>query len=187
MSVQSEDAHAERRYDFGPPEKIKAPKSLKDPVLVAMAEKLKTPAGKATHRKRACSVEPVPFGFAQGRLLGSSLRPIRPVRLRSGTLGYQDLVKASDVVIGKLGYGTLSACVAAKTKLLYPPRTGFREDELLVAGAHRFSCPQEIPVSDFEAGDWGRHLDALCSKPDTSETLATQGAEACAETLIGFL
>ena len=40
VSVHREDAHAERRYDFRPLDKIAAPKKIVDPVLVAMAEKL---------------------------------------------------------------------------------------------------------------------------------------------------
>jgi transposase len=62
VSVWREDAHAERRYDYRPPEKIKRPKTITDPVLLAMAEKLKTAEGKARYRKRACTVEPV-FGI----------------------------------------------------------------------------------------------------------------------------
>ena len=62
MSVHREDAHSERRYDFRPPDKIKPPRTITDPVLLAMAEKLRTPEGKATYRKRACTVEPV-FGI----------------------------------------------------------------------------------------------------------------------------
>ncbi len=67
MSVHREDAHAERRYDWRPLDKIKAPKTLTDPVLVAMAEKLKTPQGKAIYRRRACTVEPV-FGIIKAVL-----------------------------------------------------------------------------------------------------------------------
>ena len=62
ISVHREDAHAERRYDWRPLDKIKAPKTPTDPVLIAMAEKLKTPEGKARYRRRACTVEPV-FGI----------------------------------------------------------------------------------------------------------------------------
>ena len=66
MSVHSEDAHAERRYDFRPPERIKAPKSLKDPVLIAMAEKTQDSRG-------------------QSHLPQASLqRGAGPIRLRSG-------------------------------------------------------------------------------------------------------
>ena len=67
VSVHREDAHAERRYDWRPLDKIKAPKTIIDPVLVAMAEKLKTPEGKATYRRRACTVEPV-FGIIKAAL-----------------------------------------------------------------------------------------------------------------------
>ena len=45
ISVHREDAHAERRYDWRPLDKIKAPKTL---------------------------IDPVPFDFAQGRLSASS-------------------------------------------------------------------------------------------------------------------
>jgi len=67
VSVHREDAHAERRYDWRPLDKIKAPKTIIDPVLVAMAEKLQTPEGKATYRRRACTVEAV-FGIIKAAL-----------------------------------------------------------------------------------------------------------------------
>ena len=67
ISVQREDAHAERRDDRRPLDKIKPPKTLTDPVLLAMAEKLKTPEGRATYRRRASTVEPV-FGIIKAAL-----------------------------------------------------------------------------------------------------------------------
>ena len=76
VRVHRQDAHAERCYDFRPLDQIKAPKPIKDPVLLAMADKLKTPAGKVTYRQRACTVEPVlgiiqaVLGFRQFRLRG---------------------------------------------------------------------------------------------------------------------
>ncbi len=67
VSVHREDAHAERRYDYRPLERIKKPKAIKDPVLLAMAAKLKTPEGKTIYRQRACTVEPV-FGIIKAAL-----------------------------------------------------------------------------------------------------------------------
>jgi len=67
VSVYREDAHAERRYDYRPPDKIKPPKPVIDPVLLAMADKLKTPDGKVIYRQRACTVEPV-FGILKAGL-----------------------------------------------------------------------------------------------------------------------
>ena len=67
VSVHREDAHAERRYDFRPWDKIKQPKPIKDPVLRAMADKLRTPEGRTIYRQRACTVEPV-FGVIKSVL-----------------------------------------------------------------------------------------------------------------------
>ena len=67
VRVHREDAHAERRYDWRPQDKVKPPKNLTDPVLLAMAAKLRTPEGKARYRKRACTVEPV-FGIIKAVL-----------------------------------------------------------------------------------------------------------------------
>jgi len=67
VSVHREDAHAERRYDYRPLEKIKPPRTLSDPVLLAMADKLKSEEGKSLYRQRACTVEPV-FGILKAVL-----------------------------------------------------------------------------------------------------------------------
>jgi transposase len=67
ISVRREDTHAQRRYDYRPLEKINPPRRITDPRLSAMAEKLKTPAGKLTYRQRACTVEPV-FGIIKACL-----------------------------------------------------------------------------------------------------------------------
>ena len=67
VSVHREDAHAERRYDFRPLDKIAAPKKIVDPVLMAMADKLKTEAGRKKYRRRASMVEPV-FGIIKAAL-----------------------------------------------------------------------------------------------------------------------
>lgn len=82
VSVHREDAHAERRYDFRPPDKIAAPKKIVDPVLVAMAEKLKTAEGKKIYRRRAGTVEPV-FGIIKA-VLGFRQFLLRGMRKVSG-------------------------------------------------------------------------------------------------------
>jgi transposase len=82
VSVHREDAHAERRYDYRPLDQIKSPKPIIDPVLLAMAAKLKTPAGKVTYRQRACTVEPV-FGIIKA-VLGFRQFLLRGMRKVSG-------------------------------------------------------------------------------------------------------
>ena len=58
VSVYREEAHAQRRYDYRPLDKVKRPRRLRDPVLVAMAEKLTRPEGRTLYRRRVCTVEP---------------------------------------------------------------------------------------------------------------------------------
>ena len=76
VGVHREDARAQRRYDYHPPQKLSPPKQVTDPVLLAMAAKLKTPASKTMYRQRASTVEPVfgilksVLGFRQFRLRG---------------------------------------------------------------------------------------------------------------------
>jgi transposase len=82
VSVHREDAHAERRYDYRPADRIKPPKTVTDPVLVAMAAKLKTPEGRAIYRRRACTVEPV-FGIIK-HVLGFRQFLLRGLKKVSG-------------------------------------------------------------------------------------------------------
>ena len=60
VSVHSENAHKERSYDYRPDETKKS-KSMKNPTLLAMRDKLRTPEGKAIYRLRSQTIETV-FG-----------------------------------------------------------------------------------------------------------------------------
>ncbi|MHA1300872.1 MAG: glycosyltransferase family protein, partial [Candidatus Helarchaeota archaeon] len=50
----------------------------------------------------------------------------------------QDYLVSSDIVIGKLGYGTVSECVAYKKPLIYTMRQDFIEDKALYKGIELF-------------------------------------------------
>jgi len=82
VSVCRKEAHAERRYDFRPPAKRQPTKTITDPMLLAMAAKLKTPEGKEIYRQRACTVEPV-FGIIKA-VLGFRHFLLRGLRKVSG-------------------------------------------------------------------------------------------------------
>ena len=79
LSVHREDAHAEGRGDWRPLDKSQPPQKLTDPVRLAMAEKRRTPEGKATCRRRARPVEPVfgiiPSAHSAGSGLAASSGP----------------------------------------------------------------------------------------------------------------
>ncbi len=93
---------------------------------------------------------------------------------------FPDLVRASDAVVSKLGYGTIAECAVNGSALLYPPRTGFREEPLLEAAAARYLRARQIPLADFESGNWAPHLQALLAMPAPAEGLDANGAEVCA-------
>ncbi len=94
---------------------------------------------------------------------------------------FPDVMQLCDGVIAKLGYGIVSEAVAHGTALLYPPRTGFREDELLRAASSRYLRARELPLSDFYVGNWNPYLRQLMSMPAPVECLGMNGADTCAE------
>ena len=90
-------------------------------------------------------------------------------------LSFPDVLKVSDVVVSKLGYGILADCVANAKPILYPPRVNFREDEILEPGARRYLPALRIRAADFWAGRWARPLRRLREMPQTAEKLDDSG------------
>ncbi|KAG0239458.1 hypothetical protein BGW41_007640 [Actinomortierella wolfii] len=94
-----------------------------------------------------------------------------------------DLTHAADIVIGKLGYGTCSECIAHDRPLIYVPRPQFVEEHGLIRLMMRHGLPVEMTAEEFETGQWQRsileadrmvqeeregrrrHMESLCSTP----------------------
>jgi hypothetical protein len=107
---------------------------------------------------------------------------LRRVNVGKG-LDFSDLLAVSDVVLSKLGYGTIADCIAAGTRLLWPHRDGFREDEITEAQAPRYLRMAELPRTEFFAGAWRQWLERLTAMPRPAETLRDDGAAVCADIL----
>ncbi len=75
---------------------------------------------------------------------GAAVRNVPREELRGLGLGYPDLVRASDVVATKPGYGILSECLANGVPMLYTSRGDFREYPVLVEAIERL-----LPASRF--------------------------------------
>ncbi len=76
-------------------------------------------------------------------------------------IDHPSLVNMADIVVSKLGYGTVAECVSTSTPIMYLPREDFREYPVLVEGVRLnipFSC---VTKDDFFKGDWKKHLDLL--------------------------
>ncbi|MCC6395207.1 MAG: hypothetical protein IT167_31750 [Bryobacterales bacterium] len=100
--------------------------------------------------------------------------------LEPGRVEFADLVKVSHVVVSKLGYGIAAACAAHGTPLLYPPRTGFREDAVLEQQLRRYIPMRRITEERFLRGDWKPDLEALAQQEPSKHQVPVGGDLACA-------
>jgi L-arabinokinase len=98
----------------------------------------------------------------------------------SSELLFTDVLNVCDVAVSKFGYGMVSECIAAKKRLLCPPRRFFREDEIFDREAHEQLRLARISRDDFLAGRWSESLRWLLDQPTVEPTLARDGADACA-------
>ena len=100
-----------------------------------------------------------------------------------GKLSFVDLFSVCDVVVCKLGYGILADSISCKTALLFPPREGFREDEILYPEANRWARTLEITQQDFRDGNWKPYLRNLIAMPLPIEEPRLDGARVCAQSI----
>ncbi|KAI9326836.1 hypothetical protein BDR26DRAFT_1013063 [Obelidium mucronatum] len=70
-----------------------------------------------------------------------------------------DLLQASDVVVGKCGYGTCAEVVAHGVPLVYVPRPAFVEEVGLINNIMKpFGMGVEMSQKDFYAGNWANSI-----------------------------
>ena len=99
-------------------------------------------------------------------------------RLYGAGLGYEDLVRAVDVVISKPGYGIVADCVANETAMVYTSRGRFAEYGVMVAEMPRY---RPLRLEDFEAGRWREALADVAGQAPPPERPRTDGARVAAE------
>ena len=87
----------------------------------------------------------------------------------SNSFHFPDLVCASDLVVGKVGYGTLVECWSAGTPLLGVYREDFRESERLRKFSNHEMTSAEITVDEFESGRWLKQAKNLSMQKITAE------------------
>ena len=80
-------------------------------------------------------------------------------------VGYQDLVRAADVVLTKPGYGIVSDAIAAGTRIVYTERGDFPEYPILVAGMQRHVPCAHLGNDDLLAGRWRAAIESVLARP----------------------
>jgi L-arabinokinase len=88
---------------------------------------------------------------------------------------FSQIIFGCDAVVSKLGYGIVSDCIANKVALLFPPRIGFREDEIFRARCPPYMRMRELRARDFESGEWAEDLRALLNQPLPRANMTADG------------
>lgn len=99
---------------------------------------------------------------------------------------FTETLASSDVVIAKLGFSMLADCIAARKRVLYPPRANFREEEILQRQAPQHLAILPIPLHDFHNGNWAPYLRQLAAREPVVSGLPLDGARFCAEFIAGY-
>lgn len=98
---------------------------------------------------------------------------------------HPDLVNASDLVVGKLGYSTLAEVYATGTDFLYIKRPGFKEMKILENFAHKYLNATSINDNLFEDDTWISQVQDLINNSTTiNKPSETEGALQAAQFII---
>lgn len=77
---------------------------------------------------------------------------------------HPDLIRASDVVVGKAGYSTIAEVYCLGKPFGYLTRPDFRESDQLVRFIQREMVGVEISSTEFEYGTWTMMIDELLER-----------------------
>ncbi len=102
-------------------------------------------------------------------------------------VSYEDLVRTSDVVVTKPGYGIVAECIANGTPMIYTPRGRFAEYACLTAGVEAHIPHAVISNADLYAGRWKEALEVVFAQPRRDAQVDTNGAAVAAGLLAQFL
>ena len=89
---------------------------------------------------------------------------------------HPDLVGASDLVVGKLGYSTLAEVYVTSTPFLYIKREGFKEMEILETFAQNYLTASPIHNSIFNGTQWIDQIHDLLEQNSLNPAPSRDGA-----------
>jgi len=110
------------------------------------------------------------------------------VPLHRLALPYPRVLASVDVVVAKLGYGTVAEAAVNARPVLYVPRNGWPEEPYLAAWLGRHGRCAPVAEADLAGGRFAAALDNLCTRPAPEAPRPTGVAEVAArvvETLTG--
>jgi len=96
---------------------------------------------------------------------------------------HPDLIRAADLVVGKLGYSTVAEVYGAGTPFACIGRPRFPESAVLARFVHKNNMGRTLSNESFESGAWLDQLDELLDLP-RFEGRRANGASQAAEYLL---
>jgi hypothetical protein len=96
---------------------------------------------------------------------------------------HPDLVAASDLVVGKLGYSTVAETLQSGAAMAYIGRPGFRESPVLADYVRRATPAVEISQTAFDDGSWLEAIENLLGQPKPPAR-TTDGSSQAAELIL---
>jgi L-arabinokinase len=115
-----------------------------------------------------------------------NVRRLEAGDLRATGLDYPDLVGAADVVVSKPGYGIVTDCIGAGTRLVYTDRGDFPEYPVLVSEMPRYLPAVHASNENVRAGRLGEALRRVLLLP-FPEPPPSNGASVAASRLLAAL
>jgi L-arabinokinase len=116
----------------------------------------------------------------------ANARRVDGPELEAAGLRYEDLVAAADAVLTKPGYGIVTDCIAARTRLVYTERGDFAEYPVMVAEMPRYLPAVHAANDDVREGRLHSALSAVLELPypdpprlDGAAVVATRLLGAC--------
>lgn len=100
---------------------------------------------------------------------------------------HPDLIRASDAIVGKLGYSTLAEVYHADIPFLYVPRPTFPESPPMEAFVNEHMISRRIDSNTFKSCNWVEHLPEVLSYSSGKAGLRENGADSAARHIHSFL
>lgn len=100
---------------------------------------------------------------------------------------YEDLVRASDVVVTKPGYGIVADALAHKVPILYTERGEFPEYPRLVEALRQCATSEFIPQEELLTGNLTPHLTRLLTRVPNWPAIDLDGAANAAAKILELL
>jgi hypothetical protein len=95
---------------------------------------------------------------------------------------HPDLVAASDAIVGKVGYSTVSEAYHGRAQFFYVPRPVFPESLIMETFVREHLNGVEVPTESYESGEWLKTLEGKLD-PVRSNASMKNGAQEAAEVI----